>query len=121
MLGCEAILCFLAGSIEWGERGAMVGIDSAETAEQARFAIELYAIGALCVLVLIAFLLLRSGGAWWLVLGMQVGVFVLALIEGMFTDIGWLFFSVLPLLSGLLLFVFLTASARRSSWISPSG
>jgi hypothetical protein len=120
LLGCEAMLCFLAGSIEWGERGAMVGIDSAETAEQARFAIELYAIGALCVLVLIAFLLQRSGGAWWLVLGMQVGVFVLALIEGMFTDIGWLFFSVLPLLSGLLLFVFLTASARRSSRISPS-
>ena len=111
LLGCESILCFLAGSIEWGVRGAMVGIDSAETAEQARFAIELYAIGALYVLGLIAFLLQRSGGAWWLVLGMQMGVFVLALIEGMLTDMGWVFFSGLPLLSGLLLFAFLNASA----------
>ena len=121
LLGCESILCFLAGSIEWGVRGAMVGIDSAETAEQARFAIELYAIGALYVLGLIAFLLQRSGGAWWLVLGMQMGVFVLALIEGMLTDMGWVFFSGLPLLSGLLLFAFLNASARQSSRISPSG
>jgi hypothetical protein len=121
LLGCESMLCFLAGSIEWGVRGAMVGIDSAKTAEQARFAIELYAIGGLYVLGLIAFLLRRSGGAWWLVLGMQTGVFVLALIEGMLTDMGWVFFSGLPLLRGLLLFAFLNASARQSSRISPSG
>ena len=100
----------------------MVGIDSAETAEQARFAIELYAIGALYVLGLIAFLLQRSGGAWWLVLGMQMGVFVLALIEGMLTDMGWVFFSGLPLLSGLLLFAFL--NARRYvelGWLRDKG
>jgi hypothetical protein len=71
--------------------------------------------------VLIAFLLRRSGGAWWLVLGMQVGVFVLALIEGVLTDGGWVLFSGLPLLGGLLLFAFLNASARQSSRISPSG
>ncbi len=47
VLGCACVACLFAGSIEWGERGAMVGIDSAEAAEQARFAIELYAIGAL--------------------------------------------------------------------------
>src|ERR1700693_5353149 len=46
VLGCECIACFFAGSIEWAERGVMVGIDSAEAAEQARFAIELGAIGA---------------------------------------------------------------------------
>ena len=121
VLGCECIVCFFAGYIEWGYRGVMVGTDSAEAAEQARFAIELYAIGALYVLGLIAFLLQRSGGAWWLVLGMQMGVFVLALIEGMLTDMGWVFFSGLPLLSGLLLFAFLNASARQFSRISPSG
>jgi hypothetical protein len=52
---------------------------------------------------------------------MQVGVFVLALIEGVLTDGGWVLFSGLPLLGGLLLFAFLNASARQSSRISPSG
>jgi hypothetical protein len=111
VLGCECIVCFFAGSIEWGERGVMVGIDSAETAEQARFAIELYAIGALNLLGSIAFLLRRSGWSWWLVLGMQVGVFVLAVIEGVLTDLGWFFFSGLPLLTLLLLFAFRMAKA----------
>src|SRR5712671_5786521 len=61
VLGCESIVCFVAGSIEWGQQGVMVGVDSAETAEQARFAIELYAIGALNLLGSIAFALRRSG------------------------------------------------------------
>jgi hypothetical protein len=104
--------CFLAGSIEWGDRGSMVGIDSAEAAEQARIAIELYAIGALNVLGSIAYLLGRSGWGWWPVLGLQVGVFVLALIEGVITDIGWFFFSGLPLLTFFLLFAFRMAQAR---------
>ncbi len=103
VLGCECIVCFFAGSIEWGERGVMVGIDSAETAEQARFAIELYGIGALNLLGSIAFLFGRSGWGWWLVLGMQLGIFLLALIEGVLTDPGWVFFSGLPLLSLFLL------------------
>lgn len=90
----------------------MVGTDSAEGAEQARFAIELYAIGTLNLLASIAFLLGRSGWIWWLVLGMQVGVFVLALIEGVLTDLGWFFFSGLPLLTLFLLFAFQMARAR---------
>jgi len=88
VLGCECIVCFFAGFIELRDR-VMVGVDSAEAAEQARFAIELYAIGALNLLTSIAFLLRRSGWGWWLVLGTQVGVFGLALIEGVLTDLGW--------------------------------
>ena len=95
-----------------GERGVRVGVDSAEAAEQARFAIELYGIGALNILVSIAFLIRRSGWAWWLVLGMQVGVFVLALVEGALTDLGWFYFSSLPLLTSFLLFTFRMAQAR---------
>src|SRR5712671_297907 len=90
----------------------MVGFDSAEAAEQARFAIELYAIGALNLLASIAFLLRRSGWGWWLVLGMQVGVFVLAVIEGVLTDLGWFYFSSLPLLTLFLLFAFRKAQPR---------
>jgi hypothetical protein len=104
--------CFFAGSIEWGERGVMVGIDSAEAAEQARFAIDLGAIGALNLLASIAFLLRGSGWGWWLVLGMQAGVFALALIEGVLTDLGWFYFSSLPLLTLFLLFAFRKAQAR---------
>ena len=106
VLGCECLLCFLAGSIEWRDREGMVGINSTEAAEQAGIAIELYAIGALNLLASIAFLLGRSGWVWWLVLGMQVGVFVFALIEGVLTDIGWFYFSSLPLLTLFLLFAF---------------
>jgi hypothetical protein len=111
VLGCECIACFFAGSIEWGERGAMVNIDSAEAAEQARFAIELGAIGALNLLASIALLLRRTDWVWWLVLGMQVGVLVLALIEGVLTDLGWFYFSSLPLLTLFLLLVFRRAQA----------
>ena len=115
VLGCECIACFLAGSIEWGERGVMLGSDSAEAAEQARFTIELYAIGALNLLASIAFLIRRSGWAWWLVLGIQVAVFVLALIEGVLTDLGWFYFSSLPMVTLLLLFAFRMAQARTKA------
>lgn len=90
----------------------MAGISSAEAAEQARIAIELYALGALYLLGCIAFVLGRSGWRWWLVLGVQVGVFVLALIEGVLTDLGWFFFSCLPLFTLFLLFAFRMAEAR---------
>jgi hypothetical protein len=112
VLGCAAVVCFFAGSVEWGDRGAMVGVDSAETAEQARFVIELYAIGALNVLGCTAFLLRRSGWVWWLVLAAQLGVFVLALVEGAVLDLGWYFFSGLPLLASCLLIAFRTAQNR---------
>ena len=102
----------------------MVPIDSAESTEQARFAIELFAIGGLNLVGFVdgqprprqdgfvAFLLRRSAWGWWLVLGMQVGVFVLALIEGVLTDIGWFYFSSLPLLSLFLLLAFRKQDAR---------
>jgi hypothetical protein len=112
VLGCECIACFFAGSIEWGDPGVRLGGDSAEATEQARFAIELYAIGGLNLLASIAFLIRRSGWAWWLVLGIQVAVFVLAVIEGVLTDIGWFYFSSLPLLTSLLLFAFRMAQTR---------
>ncbi|TMC81322.1 MAG: hypothetical protein E6J06_13070 [Chloroflexi bacterium] len=114
VLGCECIACFFAGSVELGERSVMVGIDSAEAAEQARFAIELYGIGALNLLASIAWLLRRSGWGWWLVLAVQAGIFVLALIEGARTDLGWFYFSGLPLLTLFLVFAFgaVTPKAR---------
>lgn len=99
----------------------MVGINPAEGAEQARFAIELYAIGALILLASIPFLLRRSGWGWWLVLGMQVGVSVLAVIEGVLTDIGWFFFSGLTLLSLVLLFAFRMAQIQAEAARSPIG
>ena len=106
VLGCECIACFFAASVELGQRGAMVGVDPAEAAEQARFVIELYAIGALNLLASSTFLLRRSTWSWWLVLGTQVGLFALALIEGALTDLGWFFFGSLPLLTFLLLVAF---------------
>jgi hypothetical protein len=93
----------------------MVGIDSAETAEQARFVIELYAIGALYLLGCIAFLLRRSGWGWWLTFGMHVGVFVLAPIEGVLLDLGWLLFSGLPLLTLFVLFAFRMAQGQAEA------
>lgn len=116
VLGCECMACFFAGSVEWGERGVIVGIDSAEAAEQARFAVELYAIGALNLLASIAFLLRRSGWSWWLVLGVQMGVFVLALIEGVLTDLGWFYFSSLPLLTSFLLVLIRLRSKGRGNF-----
>ena len=111
VLVCECLVFFFAGSVEWGERAAMVGTDSIEAAEQARIAIELYAIGALNFLALIAFLLGRSGWGWWLVFGMQVAVFVWALIEGALTDLGWFFVSSVPLFALFVLLVFRVAQA----------
>lgn len=83
-----------------------------------RFVIELYAIGALNLLASIPFLLRGWGWGWWLVLGMQVGVFVLALIEGVLIDIGWFFFSSLPLLTLFLLLAFRMSQPRPKPAVS---
>jgi hypothetical protein len=90
----------------------MAGIDSREAAEQARFATDLYAIAALNLFGLMAILLRRSGWSWWLVLGMQAGLFGLAVGEGVLSDLGWFFFSGLPLSVLVLLFGFRMAGAR---------
>ena len=97
----------------------MVGVDSAEASEQVRFVIELYAIGALIVFGSIAFLLSRSGWGWWIVVGLQAGVFVFALIEGVLTDIGWFFFSSLPLSTLFLLLAFRMAQVRLMPNLTP--
>ncbi|TMC53382.1 MAG: hypothetical protein E6J20_06875 [Chloroflexi bacterium] len=118
VLGFECMACFIAGSIEWGERSVMVGADTAEAAEQARFAIELYAIGALNLVASIPFLLRRSGWSWGLVLGIQVGVFVLGMIEGVLTDLGWFYVSSLPLLT-LFLLILIWLRTRRRDTVPP--
>jgi hypothetical protein len=114
VLGCECIAWFLGGSFEWGESANSASYRPGETAAQARFAIELYAIGALNLLASIAFLLRRWGWAWWLALGMQVGGFVFAQIEVWLGDdgVGWFFVSGLPLLTFFLLLAFRMAQAR---------
>src|SRR3984893_8766774 len=84
-LGFESMVCFFAGSNEWTEQwleGNVVGIYSVHV----RFAIELCAIGALEILASIVLLLRRSGWVWWLVIGMQLGILVLAEIEAQVID-----------------------------------
>ena len=80
-----------------------------------RFAIELCAIGALNLLASIVFFLRRWRWGWWVLIGMQVGVLVLAEIEAQLIDPaspGWSVFSRLPLLTLFLLFAFRIAQAR---------
>jgi len=103
VLGFESIASFFAASDEWTEL-------------HVRYAIELCAIGALNILAFIVLLLLRrSGWVWWLVIGMQVGILVLAEIEAQVIDAnapGWSVFSYFPLLSLFLLFAFRMAQGR---------
>ena len=102
VLGFESLVCFFAGSDEWTEL-------------HVRYAIELCAIGALEILAFTVLLLRRSGWVWWLVIGMQVGIFVFAEIEALVIDTnapGWSTFSSFPLLSLFLLFAFRMAQGR---------
>ena len=114
VLGCVSMVCFFAGSNEWTEQwteGNVVGIYSVHV----RFAIELCAIGALNILASIVLLLRRSGWVWWLVIGMQVGILVLAEIEAQVIDAnapGWSAFSYFSLISLFLLFAFRMAQGR---------
>jgi hypothetical protein len=114
VLGFESMVCFFAGSNEWTEQwleGNVVGIYSVHV----RFAIELCAIGALNILASIVLLLRRSGWVWWLVIGMQVGIFALAEIEAQVIDAnspGWSDFSRFPLISLFLLFAIRMAQSR---------
>jgi hypothetical protein len=109
VLGCVSLLCFFIGSDEWTEQYTE-GLASAQTASvHARFAIELCAIGALYLLASIVFLRRGWGWLWWLVLGMQVGVFGFAQIEAQLIDSaspGWSVFSRVPLVALVLLFAF---------------
>ena len=113
VLGFESMVCFFAGSDEWTEQwteGNVVGIYSVHV----RYAIELCAIGALNILASIVLLLGRSGWVWWLVIGMQVGILVLAEIEAQVIDAnsGWSVFRYFPLISLFLLFAFRMAQGR---------
>jgi hypothetical protein len=107
VLGCGSLVCFFAGSAEWTEQYTE-GVASVYAASvHARFAIELCAIGALDLLASIVLLVRRWGWGWWLVIGMQVGVFVLAQIEAQLIDPnspGWSVFSRIPLLTLFMLF-----------------
>ena len=107
VLGCASLVCFFAGSDEWTEQYTEGG-----ASVHARFAIELCAIGALDLLAAIVLLVRRRGWGWWLVIGMQVGVFLLAQIEAQLIDPnspGWSVFSRIPLLT-----LFLLVAARLS-------
>jgi hypothetical protein len=114
VLGFESMVCFFAGSDEWTEQwleGNVVGIYSVHV----RYAIELCAMGALNILAFTVLLLRRSGWVWWLVIGMQVGILVLAEIEAQVIDAnapGWSDFSRFPLVSLFLLFAFRMAQGR---------
>jgi len=110
VVGFESMVCFFAGSEEWteGNGGAIYSV-------HVRYAIELCALGALNILASIVLLLRRSGWVWWLVIGMQVGILVLAEIEAQVIDAnapGWSVFSHFPLLSLFLLFAFRMAQGR---------
>jgi len=114
VLGFESLVSFFAGSDEWTEQwteGNVVGIYSVH----ARYAIELCAIGALSILASIVLLLRRSGWVWWLVIGIQVGILVLAEVEAQVISAnspGWSVFSHFPLMSLFLLFGFRMAQGR---------
>ena len=119
VLGFESIVCFFLGSDEWTEQWtegtrAVVGTVGIYSVH-GRFAIELCAIGALNLLASIVFFLRRWRWRWWVLIGMQVGVLVLAEIEAQLIDPaspGWSVFSRLPLLTLFLLFAFRIAQAR---------
>ena len=109
VLGCGSVVCFFAGSDEWTEQYTE-GVASVH----ARFAIELCAIGALDLLASIVLLVRRWGWGWWLVIGLQVAVFVLAQIEAQLIypySPGWSVFSRIPLLTLFLLFAVRLAEA----------
>ena len=90
----------------------MLRSDASEAAEQSAFVLELYAVGLLNVLALIVFVLRRSRLTWRLLVAIQVAVFVLAVTEGVLTDLGWFYFSALPLFTLLTLLAFHEALTR---------
>ena len=105
--GLASLVCFFAGSDEWTEQYTEGTASLVAASVHARFAIELCAIGALYLLASIVLLVRRWGWGWWLVIGMQVGVFVLAQVETQLIDPnspGWSVFSRIPLLTLFLLF-----------------
>lgn len=87
----------------------MLSSDASEAAEQGTFALELSAIGLLNLIASIVFVLRRSRLTWWLLVAIQVAVFVFAVSEGVGTDIGWFYFSALPLFMLLTLLAFRVA------------
>jgi len=115
VLGCGSLVGFFAGSDEWTEQYTE-GVGTVGAASvHVRFAIELCAIGALDLVASIVLLVRRWGWEWWLVIGLQVGAFVLAQIEAQFVDPdspGWLTFSRFPLMTLFALFAFRIAQAR---------
>jgi len=112
VLAAGCIACFLAASLESSESGQMAGIDSAESGEQALFALELTAIGLLNLAAALAFVLRHSKVTWLAVMLLQVAVFGVAVIQGAVSDIGWFYLSALPLSILLALLAFRAPSTH---------
>ncbi len=123
VLGFGSLACFFAASDEWTEQSLEGGASVNAASVHARFAIELCVIGALDLLASIVLLFRRWGWGWWLAIGMQVGVFVLAQIEAQLIDPnspGWSVFSSIPLLSLFLLFAVRSAEAMLKRPVEPN-
>ena len=97
----------------------MVDPVPAEAAEQAGFVLDMFAIGALNLAACLVVLFLGWQVTWWGVVGLQMALFLAALVEGIRTDgPGWISFSSLPLLT---LFLLVALRLVHTRLVLPAG
>ena len=85
----ECVIWFFAASILWSLRNLLVGPSSSQAADNARFALVVYAATGVNVIALLAFLLRRRGWSWWLLTAVQTGDLVTSLLAALLLSPTW--------------------------------
>ena len=101
----------VAGSIVWSFRDLMVGTGSPEAADNARFAIAIFAGAAINGIALVPFLLRQRGWGWFLLIAVQIADVVVTLADSLLISEWWWLITIVAGLTIGFLYLFRRASA----------
>ena len=107
----QCLVWLVAGSIVWSLRGLMVGAESPEAADNARFAIAIFAAAATNGIALLSFLLRQRGWGWLLLIVIQSADVLATLAGTLLISAWWGLITVVAALTIAVLYLFQRSNA----------
>ena len=110
----QCLVWLAAGSIVWSLRGLMVGAESPEATDNARFALSIFAAAAVNGIALVSFLLRARGWGWLMLIVIQSLDFLATLAAALLISAWWGLITAAAVLTIPALFLF-----QRSTVLPP--
>lgn len=110
----QCLVWVVAVSIVWSFRDLMVGTGSHEAADNARFAIAIFAGAAINGIALVPFLLQQRGWGWVLLIAVQIADVVVTVAEALLISEWWWLITVLAGLTIGFLYLFRRAAVATA-------